>query len=125
MITPLTNATVLVTGATGFIGRALVQRLLGTGHRVRALVRDPARARALLGPEVELVDGPGLAAAIADASAVGNLAGESSGGGRWSARRKRLLTTRRRDQIASRPRAITGHALVGGLDAIDQPLAVR
>ena len=91
------TALVLVTGATGFIGRALVQRLLGTGHRVRALVRDPARARALLGPEVELVDGPGLTAAIADASAVVNLAGESIAGGRWTARRKRLITASRID----------------------------
>jgi uncharacterized protein YbjT (DUF2867 family) len=34
---------VLVTGATGYIGRSLVPRLLEKGYRVRALVRDPAR----------------------------------------------------------------------------------
>ncbi|WP_394298186.1 NmrA family NAD(P)-binding protein [Streptomonospora alba] len=33
--------TVLVTGATGNVGRPLVQRLLSAGHRVRALTRDP------------------------------------------------------------------------------------
>lgn len=35
--------TALVTGATGFIGGALVRRLQAAGERVRALVRDPAR----------------------------------------------------------------------------------
>src|ERR671922_3051525 len=34
---------VLVTGATGAIGAGLVPRLVGAGHRVRALARDPAR----------------------------------------------------------------------------------
>lgn len=34
---------VLVTGATGYIGGRLVQRLLDAGYSVRCLVRDPAR----------------------------------------------------------------------------------
>lgn len=34
---------ILVTGATGYIGGRLVPRLLALGHRVRCLVRDPAR----------------------------------------------------------------------------------
>ena len=38
---------VLVAGATGFIGGALVRRLLADGVEVRALVRDRARTRAL------------------------------------------------------------------------------
>lgn len=40
---------VLVTGATGTIGRALVAALVHRGDRVAALTRDPDRARALLG----------------------------------------------------------------------------
>jgi nucleoside-diphosphate-sugar epimerase len=33
---------VLLTGASGFVGQALVRRLVGQGHRVTALVRDAA-----------------------------------------------------------------------------------
>lgn len=42
-----TNTTVLVVGATGSIGRLVVAEALRQGHAVRALVRDPARARGL------------------------------------------------------------------------------
>lgn len=37
---------ILVTGATGFIGSALVERLQQDGHVLRVAVRDPAAARA-------------------------------------------------------------------------------
>jgi len=38
---------VLVTGATGFVGRSVTMALLGDGHEVHGLVRDPASARGL------------------------------------------------------------------------------
>lgn len=47
----------LVTGATGFIGTHLVRMLTERGVRVRALARNPARAKALSGPGVEVVVG--------------------------------------------------------------------
>lgn len=47
----------LVTGATGTVGGAIVQQLLAAGRDVRALVRDAARARAILPAGVELVAG--------------------------------------------------------------------
>jgi uncharacterized protein YbjT (DUF2867 family) len=49
--------TVLVTGATGNVGRAAVRELRGRGTPVRAFVRDGQRARALLGDDVELAIG--------------------------------------------------------------------
>jgi len=47
----------LVTGATGKVGNATARALLDAGHGVRALVRDPARARPWLHDGVELVVG--------------------------------------------------------------------
>lgn len=53
----LAGAHVLVTGATGFIGSHLCERLLELDVTVRALVRDPARATWLASQGVELVHG--------------------------------------------------------------------
>ena len=50
MASPEASLDVLVTGATGFIGRRLVPALLEDGHRVRAMTRNPAS-----------YDGPGKA----------------------------------------------------------------
>lgn len=49
--------TAFVTGATGFIGRHLVDRLLARGCEVRCLVRSPARAAHLDRDGVQLVTG--------------------------------------------------------------------
>ncbi|WP_257450616.1 NAD-dependent epimerase/dehydratase family protein [Archangium lipolyticum] len=48
---------VLVTGATGLIGNAIVRRLKERGGRVRVLVRDPERAARVLPAGVEPVRG--------------------------------------------------------------------
>jgi len=48
---------VFLTGASGFVGRHMLQRLLEEGHSVRALVRDPDKARELAQSSVELVSG--------------------------------------------------------------------
>jgi nucleoside-diphosphate-sugar epimerase len=48
---------VFVTGGTGLLGCNLIPRLLAQGHSVRALIRSAPKARAILDPEVELVEG--------------------------------------------------------------------
>ncbi len=55
----------LVTGASGFIGHHLVSTLRELGVPVRAVVRDAARARTILGDSVECV--------VADLSDAGSL----------------------------------------------------
>jgi uncharacterized protein YbjT (DUF2867 family) len=51
--------TILVTGATGRVGRHVVQQLVSRGASVRVLVRDPSKAEFPAGVEVvqgELLD---------------------------------------------------------------------
>ena len=66
---------ILVTGATGKVGSRLSKRLAARGDRVRALVRDPARAAELRDAGIELVVGDlldegSLAAAVRSVDAV-------------------------------------------------------
>ncbi|MFF6876127.1 NAD(P)H-binding protein [Streptomyces sp. NPDC012474] len=58
---------ILVTGATGTVGRQVVAELLDRGHEVRALTRDAARASFPAGVEVvegDLTEPDGLAPAL-------------------------------------------------------------
>lgn len=85
---------VLVTGATGFIGRALCLRLARDGHQVTAWVRDRERARGVLGPDCALIethDDDAMARAATTVDAIINLAGEPLMGGRWTKQRKARL----------------------------------
>jgi uncharacterized protein (TIGR01777 family) len=90
---------VLITGATGFIGRALMARLAAEGHDLRVLTRNPeatqprlpARARAFAWTS----GGPVPDEAMHGADAVIHLAGENVGQWPWTrARKRRILESR-------------------------------
>ncbi|HEY0136125.1 MAG TPA: TIGR01777 family oxidoreductase [Nannocystis sp.] len=118
---------IFITGATGFVGKALVPRLLRDGHSLRAWARSPARAAEQLGPQVDLVDAaggaPAILTAIADADAIINLAGEPVIGKRWSERQREALWASRvglTDMIVDaivaappRPRVLVSTSAVG------------
>jgi uncharacterized protein YbjT (DUF2867 family) len=81
---------VLVIGATGSIGRLVVERFPHLGLTSRALSRDVDRARRALGPNVEIVggsltDNDSLAAALADVDAVVMTHGAPYGSGNYEA----------------------------------------
>jgi dihydroflavonol-4-reductase len=49
--------TILVTGATGFIGAALIRQLLNQGDKVRVLLRPQSNRRNLEGLQIEFAYG--------------------------------------------------------------------
>ena len=68
----------LVTGATGFLGWHVANRLLARGERVRALVRDTSRVRELDGEVVvgDLRDSQSLERAVAGCAVVYHVAAD-------------------------------------------------
>jgi uncharacterized protein (TIGR01777 family) len=88
--------TVLVTGATGFIGRRLVEALAAAGHQPIVLARDRAKA-ARLAPQFRLVTRLDQLPGDTHIDAIVNLAGEPTADRLWTAaRRRRLLGSRLR-----------------------------
>ena len=90
------EGTVLVTGATGFIGRAVVAALSRQGRRVVILSRDGLAARAQFGGKVLIFESLDAAPAELRVDAIVNLAGAATIGGLWTPRRRRLLLESRR-----------------------------
>ncbi len=95
---------ILITGATGFIGRHLVQRLQQNHHTIKVVSRNAVRASQMLGVaafdwDYATQDVP--AAALHECEVIINLMGESLGEGRWTKARKheiyasRILSTRK------------------------------
>ena len=95
---------ILITGATGFIGRHLVQRLQQDQHTIKVLSRNSSKASELLNvPALEwdyaTQDVP--AEALHGCQIIINLMGENLGEGRWTKARKheiyasRILSTRK------------------------------
>jgi uncharacterized protein (TIGR01777 family) len=88
--------TVLVTGATGFVGSRLVEALSAGGHDVIVLAREAAHAAALRPPfrPITALDQLSSGTRI---DAIVNLAGDPIAGGLWTAaRRRRILASRLR-----------------------------
>ena len=91
----------LLLGCTGFVGRALVPLLLGRGHGCSLVSRHAGSLSGLAHPLLQRIQAdpaqaaswqmPELAAALAGAEGVVNLAGEPIAEKRWTADQVRLL----------------------------------
>ncbi len=96
---------VAITGATGFVGSRLVERLLHHGTKILVLTRDTERARKLFPtnayPDVEItgytptVSGSWLQE-IASCEGIVNLAGAPISEGRWTTERKQEILNSRK-----------------------------
>ena len=118
---------ILLTGATGFLGRALAARLAADGHSLRALTRNiqatqgrlPAGCAAFAWPE----GGPVPPAALDGVEGVAHLAGENIGAWPWTASRKRRALASRVDgtralvdamgRMQARPRVFVSASAIG------------
>ncbi len=114
---------VVVTGATGFMGKPLVAKLLARGDTVVVLSRNAAAANAALGGGSETLEAvtanleePGeWTRALASVDAVIHLAGESVGEKRWDAMQKQKI----RDSRVESTRMIV--EAIGKLAPEDRP----
>ncbi len=96
---------VVVTGATGFLGRALVPALAAAGHQITALTRSTAHAVGLGAArvvETELEDAAALTPILDGHDAIIHLAGDRLDARRWDARQKQRI----RDSRVESTRAI-------------------
>ena len=93
---------VIVTGATGFIGKALCFRLAEEGYEVVALTRSLEKGKKLFGNKATAAKWDGQSAEtwldfVDGALAIVNLAGENIGSGRWTPQKKQSILQSRLD----------------------------
>lgn len=103
---------VVVSGGTGFIGRALCRSLVRQGMGVTVFSRNPLHGKAVLDPSVTIVEWDGMTSGmweteLASATAVINLAGAPIAEGRWTPKRKRLIVDSRVNATRLLVRAIS------------------
>ncbi|MFT5286198.1 MAG: hypothetical protein ACI8TQ_002366 [Planctomycetota bacterium] len=85
------NDTVLVSGAGGLVGQALLKRLTGQGQATNKLVRSvPSNGEVLWNPQAGTIDESAIAA-----KGVVHLAGENIADGRWSQKKMAAIRSSR------------------------------
>ena len=91
---------ILITGGTGFIGKALV-KALETEHELTLLTRSAGKAHLTIGKQHKLLGNLGALSSLDGFDAVINLAGEPIADKRWSLEQKQKICDSRWD-ITSR-----------------------
>lgn len=135
---------VLISGASGFVGRRVVAQLLKKNHQVVVLTRNLAKAAIVLGSECQYVQWldtqtPPPAEAYEGVDAVINLMGENIGEKKWDEEQKkkiydsRIIGTRMlidgMKGLAHRPKAFISASAIGiygarGEETLDESASV-
>jgi len=107
---------VIVTGATGFIGKALCFRLAEEGYEVVALTRSLEKGKKLFGNKATVARWDGQSAEswldfVDGAWGIVNLAGENIGSGRWTPQKKQSILQSRLD---------AGRAVVEAVESVEK-----
>lgn len=87
---------VLITGATGFVGKKIVEKLLAKNHQVVVLTRNPQKSNRLWSDKVTAFAWNSTketvpSAALEGIEAVINLVGENIAEGRWNEKQKQKI----------------------------------
>lgn len=107
---------VIVTGATGFIGKALCFRLADEGYEVVALTRSLEKGKELFGNKAiaakwDSKTAEGWQGFVDGALAIVNLAGENIGSSRWTPQKKQSILQSRLD---------AGRAVVEAVESVEK-----
>ncbi|HET6158846.1 MAG TPA: TIGR01777 family oxidoreductase [Dongiaceae bacterium] len=125
---------ILVTGGTGFIGTALVRRLIERGDKVYVVARSPAKAQRLFGSQALIVPSLQALPETVKIDAIVNLAGVPMFGRPWTDARKVALARSRIDTTRAlidwmtdhpaKPRVLVSASAIGwyGADRGDHAL---
>ena len=88
---PAETKNLLVTGATGFIGRELCRSLIADGHKLTVYTRSKDKAKYLYGSDVRPVASFDEIASDSHFDAIVNLAGEPVMGFPWTSNQRKVL----------------------------------
>lgn len=93
---------ILITGATGLIGRALGAQLAQQHHEILVITRDQSTAKSRLSYSAQFIEADLNHSPINDPrlkniEAVYHLAGENIGEGRWTAHKKKFILNSRKN----------------------------
>lgn len=82
---------ILITGGTGFIGKALCHSLITKKHELTVLSRNPDKVKSLCGESVKAINNIDELTSSDTFNVIINSAGEGIADARWTAKRKQVL----------------------------------
>lgn len=114
---------ILITGATGLIGRQLGKELVRKGHELYVVSRNADKARRECPYPCRVIEGdlaqaPLTASGLANIEAVFHLMGENVGEGRWTEEKKKQLVDSRVRALENLRQSVPGGAVLISASAV-------